>query len=67
MGAEFYVYDYDSGEQLSDEICGYLNAFSTFNQALKICKKVSRKYNGRCSVQVAISGVIFEHGKEIEY
>ena len=39
MGAEFYVYDYDSGEQLSDEICGCLNAFSTFNQALKICKK----------------------------
>jgi len=22
MGAEFYIYDYDSSEQLSDEICG---------------------------------------------
>lgn len=66
MNAEFYVYDFDSGCQVSDEVCGCLNAFSTFNQAMKVCKKVSRKNEGRFSVQVAISTVIFENGKEQE-
>ena len=64
--AEFYVYDFESGEQLSDEMCGCLNAFNTFKQAMEVCRKVSKKNAGKYSVQVAISTVVFENGIDLE-
>ena len=66
MNAEFYVYDYETGDQVEDEKCGCFNAFNTFNQAMKVCQKVSKKYGGRYSVTVAISSVIYENGKLME-
>lgn len=67
--AEFYVTD-ENGNQLPDEmtlqVCELPNYFSTFNYAMKACKKVSKKFEGRFSVAVACPTVYFENGREME-
>lgn len=62
----FYVID-ENDVCVSDEMCGCINEFNTFKQAQSVAKKVSKKFNGRFSITVAISTVIFEDGKEVEY
>lgn len=65
MNAEFFVID-ENGCQLSDEICGCLNAFSTYKQALAVCIKVSKKNEGKFTVSVCVPSTQFENGVEVD-
>ena len=62
--ASFFVVD-DDGVQVSDERLGMINDFNTFKQAENACKRISKKYVGRFSVQVAISTVLYENGIDL--
>lgn len=67
MNAEFFVIDADNGCQLENEVCGCINSFNTYKQALEVCKKISRKNAGRFTVSVCVPSACFENGIEVEY
>lgn len=65
MNAEFFVID-ENGYELSEEICGCVNAFNTYKQALAVCIKVSKKNKGKFTVSVCVPSIHFENGVEVD-
>lgn len=45
--------------------CGGSNHFSTYEEALDVCRKVSKENYGRFEVGVRLPDVQFEHGEEV--
>ena len=66
MKPVFYVMDYGYGMQLDDQVCGCVNEFTSYNAALKVCKKVSKENEGKFTVGVMVPSTIYENGKQIE-
>lgn len=63
----FYIYDFETGYYLTDKECGEINEFSSLNYAEKLCKKLSKMFNKKFGVSVAIETILFENGKKVEF
>lgn len=63
MNAVFFVKDQFGW--VPNGTCGCHNYFSTYEEALEVCKKVSKENYGRFEVGVRLPDVQYEHGKEL--